>query len=731
MIWQRLTSFRIAILVGVLLSALRFTGCQYLDLIDMRALDYRFVQRGVRPPSPDIVIVGIDDASLEKVGRWPWSRTVMARLVERLSATEPAAVGFDIVQSEATTNQPIDSLREHIEGVDDRTWEAVRRALSQGSADDETLANAVRASGRSVLGYFFDFNVPSTDGPPPRVSTYNLVQNSHSGLGEKRVPDASRARANLPNLTAAARDVGYFNFFPEADGSYRRAPLAIRFRGQVALPLSLAMFRVARPNETLGIRFADFGVETVRVGSVFVPVDEDGQLLINYRGPGKTFPHFSAVDALEDRIPAGTFRGKLVLVGVTASAMADLRVTPFDGLFPGVEIHANILDNILRNDFVVQPRWVVLAETGIILAAVLLLGFGLHYARGLIGAVVAAALVVAYVAGSQWVFVSEGMPLSLVYPMLAIVLTYMAIGVQHYAVEEREKRKIRDAFGLYLSPSLARLVSERPEMLALGGDKRELTVLFSDIRGFTTISERLEPEVLVELLNEFLGEMTDVIFTYDGTLDKYIGDAIMAVWGAPLHQPDHAARACKAALGMANRLLDVLDDNWKQRGWPVLDIGIGLNTGPMVVGNMGSARRLSYTVIGDNVNLGSRLEGLNKMYGSRIIASEATVQAAGDVVVAREVDMVRVKGKRLPVRIFELLAPGTERDRWTPLVERFEAGIRWYRQQRWNEALDAFMATLQERPEDGPAKLYVERCHEMRETPPGPEWDGVTIMEVK
>jgi len=302
--------------------------------------------------------------------------------------------------------------------------------------------------------------------------------------------------------------------------------------------------------------------------------------------------------------------------------------------------------------------------------------------------------------------------------------------VQHYVVEEAEKRKIRNAFGLYLPPTLATLVSEHPEMLKLGGDKRELTVMFSDIRGFTTLSEGLEPEALVELLNEFLGAMTEVIFGSEGTLDKYIGDAIMAVWGAPIPQSDHAARACLAALGMVERLR-VLAAQWAQRGLPRLSIGIGLNTGPMVVGNMGSARRLSYTVIGDNVNLASRLEGLNKMYGSGIIASESTLRAAANIVVARELDLVRVKGKKLPVRIFEILATADEGESWKPLVERFTAGIAAYRARQWDEAMAAFSAVLAERADDGPSLLYMERCRTMRETPPPADWGGVTVMEVK
>jgi adenylate cyclase len=722
----RLSPLRLALVLGAALAGMRLAGCHYLDLLDVRAVDYRLLQRGPQAPSPDVVIVGIDDASVDQLGRWPWSRALMAALVDRIAAGDPAVIGFDIVQSEPTAPPPgarLDTLAEAGDGA------LAQEALVRGAAEDARLVEAVQTSGKSVLGYFFEFNAPPMDGAA-RVSTYNSVRRSTEGAGERHLPAAPLARVNLPALTAAARETGYFNFLPDADGSLRRVPLAIRFQDEIALPLSLAMLRVVRPSDPVTMRLADFGVETVHVGDLGVPVAEDGQMLINYRGPGGTFPHVSAVDVLRGEVDPQVFRGKLVLVGVTAAAVSDVRVTPFDGVMPGVEIHANVLDNLLRADFIWQPRWVMLVELSGIVGATLLLGVVLQRLRGIAAALVAAALVAGYLVASQWVFVGQGLALSLVYPILAIGLTYSAISVQHYVAEESEKRKIRNAFSLYLSPSLARLVSEHPEMLKLGGDKRELTVLFSDIRGFTTMSEGLEPEQLVDILNEFLGEMTDEIFAHDGTLDKYIGDAIMAVWGAPIPQTDHAARGCRAALGMVARL-DGLNQRWRPQARPVLEIGIGLNSGPMVVGNMGSARRLSYTVIGDNVNLGSRLEGLNKLYATRIIASETTVRAAADSVVARDLDLVRVKGKRLPVRIYEIVAAGAERQRWGAFVERSDAGVQAYREQRWDEAMALFTEVLQMHPGDGPARLYLERCAAMRAEPPGPDWDGVTVMETK
>jgi adenylate cyclase len=728
--WKRLSSLHIAIFLGVVLSVFRFHGCRYLDLLDLRARDYHLLQRGVGEAFADIVIVAVDDASLEQFGRWPWSRAVVAQLVDRLVEADAAVIGFDIVQSEATSDRGLDRLRQRVPKMDDQTWQAERQALDEGAADDEQLAQAIRASGRTVLGFFFDFERQTAVDPSAPLPGYNIVRNSSGGRGERRVPAARLMQANLPQLTAAARAVGYFNFVPDPDGSYRRAPLTIRFGEHMTLPLSLAMLQIYRPQAPLAIRFAEFGVESVHFGSESIPVAEDGQMLINYRGPKKTFRYVSAADVLNQRIQPELLRGKLVLVGVTATAVGDIRVTPFDGTLPGVEIHANVLDNILRRDFITRPQWTILAETVVTLLLTLSLGMALHYARGRSGALVAVGLLAGYLVASQRVFVSYGLSLSLVYPLLAIGLTYAAIGVQHYVGEEREKRKIRDAFGLYLNPSLARMVSERPEMLALGGDKRELTVLFADIRGFTTFSEQLEPEALVELLNAYLGEMTEVIFAHDGMLDKYIGDAIMAVWGAPLPQTDHAARACRAALMMVRRLRS-LNQEWQQRGWHVLEIGVGLNTGPMVVGNMGSARRLSYTVIGDNVNLGSRLEGLNKIYGSQILASEATILAAEGAVVARELDLVCVKGKRLPVRIFEILALGDDRVAWVDVVERFAAGVGAYRQRQWEDAIAKFRRVLEMRADDGPAQFYLQRCREMLPHPPDAQWDGVSVMDVK
>ncbi len=720
------TPLRIALLIGIALSVVRFNNSQFFYLSDIRAMDFRLLQRGRIDPGNEVVIVAVDDDSVTRVGRWPWPRTIFAQLIDRIAAERPLAIGVDVTFSEPSSFDESSGRNAKPNGVTPEAWETVQAALR---LQDEALVESIRRAKRVVLGYFVQRGLGQPTQVDPHVSTYNLVQGKDGGRGVLEIPNAEQAHAGLPKMTTAAHGLGYFNVIPDdGDGFVRRLPLAIRYGDTFIQPLSLATLRAALGDPMLRLRLNPFGAEAAQLASVQIPLAEDGQLLINYRGPSHTFRHVPAVDVLDGRAAPDALAGKIVLIGVTATAVADVRVTAFSEIFPGVEIHANVIDNILRGDFIRQPRWLVAVDIGAILLFSLFLGFVLSRLRGARGAIAAIAALALYLVGSQHIFVRYGLPLSLVYPILAIVGTYTGIVLFQYVIEEREKRKVRRALALYLSPSMAELVSAHPERLALGGEKRDLTVFFSDIRGFTSMSEKLAPEELVELLNQYLGAMTDIIFEYDGMLDKYIGDAVMAVWGAPLAQPDHARRACLATIAMT-RKLDELNRGWQQRGWPRLDIGCGLNTGPMVFGNMGSSQHLALTVMGDNVNLGSRLEGTNKMYGTRIIASESTVQAAGDVIVARELDLVRVKGRHEPVRMFEVLGAADDRARLQARADDFERALRAYRQRRWDEAEAMFEAMANEG--DAPAALYAERCRTFAIDPPGDDWNGVTVLESK
>jgi len=433
---------------------------------------------------------------------------------------------------------------------------------------------------------------------------------------------------------------------------------------------------------------------------------------------------------MKGRIPAETFRNKIVLVGATAIGIYDLRVTPFGATYPGVEIHATVIDNILHSNFLLHSSFTRFIDLCAIIIFGLLMGLIIPRLRAVTGIIFAIILLIVFVAFNMFIFSGYNVWLNLIYPALTMLVIYLGITVYRYITEEREKKKIRGAFQYYLTASVINEMLKDPSKLKLGGDKKDLSVLFSDIRGFTTISEKLSPEELVHLLNEYLTAMTDIVFKYDGTLDKYMGDAIMAVFGAPLDQPDHAKRACLTALDMMAEL-HRLQKKWQEEGKPPLNIGIGINSGDMVVGNMGSQMRFDYTVMGDMVNLGSRLEGINKEYGSNIIFSEFTYNVVKDAMCCRELDWVRVKGKKLPVKIYELLGEKKDEGRWKEFISKFEEGLALYRAAKWDEAIAAFREAMKIKPEDAASQLYIERCKNLQENPPPEPWDGVFTMTRK
>jgi adenylate cyclase len=483
----------------------------------------------------------------------------------------------------------------------------------------------------------------------------------------------------------------------------------------------------------VGAEGAEGTLQQVRVGDAFVlDVDDVGRVPLNYYGPYRDFPTWSATDVLHGRIAPADLAGKIVLVGTTAAGTWDQRVTPFDDIAPGVVTHATFVENVLRGELLERTGAVFLLELGLMVA----LAAGLAWLFSRVSA--RAALPALLLAAGAWgavavlalrrgeVVLALGMPLAQMLSMFVVATSY------RFFSEEREKRRARETFGRFLAPAIVERVLAREGPLRLGGEKRVLTVLFSDIRGFTGISEQLDPPRLLELLNEYLTPMTEIVVSeHQGTLDKYIGDAIMAFWGAPQEQPDHALRACRAALAMVDRLA-TLREGWRARGLPDVDVGVGINTGPMSVGFVGSEDRFyNYTVLGDAVNLASRLEGANKAYGTRVILGPATYAEVRDQVVARELDLVRVKGKREPVHVYELLAlaPGTPE--LGAFVERFRLGLAAYAARRWEEATARFLEADRLCGGDPASRRYVERCEAMRRAPPGPEWDGVYEMSTK
>ena len=739
----KLSGFKIALLLTLVVLGIYYLDPHFLTILELKTLDARFLSRGKIPTSNQVVLVTIDEKSLDQLGRWPWPRVRLAQLLDALVKAGVKVVGFDIVWSEPDENSQLEVLTKIKQKLGElkvasRELERYVAEALQKADSDRILADSLVRSQRAVLGYFFHFSPQEGSGKQespakemPPLTSFNLVKFTSEEAARVPLFEAIHAEVNLPILSQAAAGAGYFNIFPDPDGTVRWAPLVIKYQDRFYCSLSLAVLQKFQDDSPLALRIAEYGVDQVRLGKVSIPANEEGRLLINYRGPQKTFSHYSATDVIHGRVPEEAFRGKIALVGATAIGIYDMRVTPFEHVYPGLEIHANVIDSILQGQFLYRPNWITLVDILAILAIGLSLGLLLQRVRALWGALLGCLVFLAVLALGKTLFDSQGVWMNLTYPLLNLVLINTGVTGYRYMTEEKEKKKIRGAFQYYLTASVVEEMLKNPDKLKLGGEKKDLTVLFSDIRGFTSISERMTPEGLVKFLNEYLTQMTDIVFKYDGLLDKYMGDAIMAIWGAPLDQADHARRACLTALDMVEEL-HRLQKKWSAEGMPPLNIGIGVNAGPMVVGNMGSDRRFDYTVMGDSVNLGSRLEGLNKVYKTNIIASEMIYERVHEEFLARELDLVRVKGKHQPVKIYELLslvksaAPDQR-----ALAEGFHAALAEYRKKNWDKAREAFQKILARFPHDGPAKLYLERCETLSKNPPPADWDGVYTMTTK
>jgi adenylate cyclase len=551
---------------------------------------------------------------------------------------------------------------------------------------------------------------------------------------------AAGAEANITKLAEAAVSYGFININPDPDGTLRHALLMVRYQKQDFFP-SLA-FEVVRqyehiPDQDIAAYIAPNGLERIDFGRHHLRQSRDGTALINYTGPYGTYQRYSMWDVMSGSLPPETFKDKIVLVGATAIGMGDLRNTPFESpIYMGVEVHANIIDDLLHSEEKGRSflhRGFSERMTDVAFILLFGLGFGLWFSR--IRPLYSTISLVLGLAAFAWfvyfIFAHEGRWLSFVIPAGTLVANYAAVTSFRMIFEESEKRKIRKTFSQYLSPGVIALIERDPQKyIRPGGEMKELTVMFSDIRGFTTISERLTPDELVSLLNQYLGAMTDVVFAHYGTLDKYIGDAIMAFWGSPYPQADHAFRACACAVGMAGALRK-LNTRWLEEGRTPLAIGIGLNTGPVNVGNMGSDKRLAWTVMGDNVNLASRLEGITKEYQTQIVVSEGTEQDVASHFVFRELDKIRVKGKHKPVKIFELLDIATERPKYAALLAQFDEAMAAYRSQDWKEAAARFGELLGAYPEDGPTRVFLQRALEYLDNAPESDWDGVYVMKSK
>jgi adenylate cyclase len=730
---------RPAVALGLIALFLLHTVGQ-LPLSAVDGLERRLYDLRLRLTAPGglddrVVIADIDEKSLAVLGHWPWNRDKLATLMDTLFVHyDVAAVGFDVVFAEPDSDAGLGVLRELASGPlrGDAGFQREFRRRAPLLDYDRLFADSL--AGRAVvMGIVFgqDPAVQRNSLPPPLFSVPPEMAQ------QLLLPEPQGHVAALDVLQEKAHSAGFFdNPNVDDDGIYRRVPLLQRHGNDIYPSLALASVRAMLGEDApVDLDAVDYGggrlaIEGVLVGATYVPTDAESNVLVPYRGKAGSFPYLSIVDLLEKRIPAEELAGRIVLVGTSAPGLLDLRSTPLANKYPGVEVHANVIAGILDGNIRSQPQWTLGVEFMLLVVTGLLLAFLAPRLAPLMQVLLTVGLgaLVVVINLAAW---NGGIviPLAATLVLLLALFTWqMSYG---YFVEASGKRQITRLFGQYVPPELVDEMAQDPDSVSLEGQSRELTVLFSDVRSFTTISEGLSPKALSELMNAYLTPMTRIIHAHRGTIDKYMGDAIMAFWGAPVDDPEHAHHAIEAALEMKEELKRIGED-FKARGWPALKIGIGLNTGTMSVGNMGSEFRMAYTVLGDAVNLGSRLEGLSKQYGATIVVSEFT-RAACPGYVYRPLDCVRVKGKAEPVHIFEPVGREAELDATArELNSRFEQAIAHYQAQRWDEAA-AVLDALERDGFDNPMLLglYRERIAAFREQPPGADWDGVFTYTTK
>ena len=686
---------------------------------------------------PRIVIVDIDEKSLQEQGHWPWPRNKIARLVDLLfDRYKIDVLGFDVLFAERDESSGLKSLEAlgRSELSSNAAFNQSLNRLKPALNYDQIFADSLKDR-RVALGYYFLNEKSQSDSvgalPSPVLAAGSFDQ---ANVGAKR---ATGFTGNLPELQANASGGGYFSFpLVDGDGKFRRMALLQMYKGSLyeALGLAVARLNLREPkidfSYGMGRKSAE-ALEALKLGKrQRIAVDSDVATLIPFRGRKRSFSYISASDVLNDRVSPEILRDTIVLVGSTAPGLMDLRSTPVQEVYPGVEIHANLVAGIIDENIKERMDETWDFEFPLLSIVGLLFALGLPVLRPFWATVGSAALMISVVVFNltMWQFFNLDLPLASVVLMTGVLVGFNM--VYGYFIESHGKRLLSGLFGQYVPPELVDEMAKDPGAYSLEGESRELTVLFSDVRGFTTISEGLDPTQLTQLMNEYLTPMTHVIHQHRGTIDKYMGDAIMAFWGAPLHDPQHARHALLAGMEMLSKL-EALQDHFKAKGWPPIKAGVGLNTGEMTVGNMGSEFRLAYTVMGDAVNLGSRLEGLTKEYGVQIMVSEFTLAAVPDFVY-RELDRVRVKGKDRPVAIFEPICPqGEEPAGLLEELALYDVALCSYREQAWQQAAEQFAQLQTLHPQRYLYQVYAKRITYLRESPPGPDWDGSFTFTTK
>jgi len=722
--------------LGVLGHVANYYTVPYINQIENLLYDTRIRLSAPRGIDDRIVIVAIDEASLQQHGHWPFTREKFAQLMINLAAYNAKVVGFDVLFAERDESADVSLLREMANEKKDAAFRERLDQLEPLIDRDRLFANAMQ-NVPTILGYYFDTNIETAF--ETGVLPYAAFDLHESMTDSIFLPRGEGYSSPLAVLMESAYAGGFIsNPLIDPDGVVRRTPLLHEYHLSVYESLSLSMAATYLDDITLPI-FVDAStwmgdyppLEGLELAGRPIPIDPQGAVLVPFRGPAGSFPYISVGDVISGTVEdPSILDGRIALIGATAPGMGDLRTTPFGSIYPGVEVHANVIAGILDGNFRWEPAYTAAAEMLTVtlfglLAALLLPALSPVVSTLVTAAIASAALAVNFY---MWQVELHVLPLAMtLYTLFAIYTMNMLFG---YFFETRSRSHMDSLFGQYVPPDLVKEMSRDPEHYSLASQKLELSVLFTDIRSFTTISEGLDAAELSQLMDDYLTPMTQIVHEGHGTIDKYIGDAVMAFWGAPVFHPHHADQAVGGGLAML-KALDKLNVDFAKKGWPKIRIGVGVNTGMMSVGNMGSRFRRAYTVLGDAVNLGSRLEGITKMYGVDFVVSENTAHSAGRYAY-RELDTVRVKGKEKGVTILEPL--GLEEELPKEVLDRarsFKHFLFLYRRQDWRPAEQALRTLLEGEPDCFLYNLYLERIEHFRDNPPGEDWDGVFTFKTK
>ncbi|MCF8075050.1 MAG: adenylate/guanylate cyclase domain-containing protein [Desulfotignum sp.] len=718
--------------ITLLVAGLYVFKPAYLGILEYKLYDAVFQKVHSKESSDAVAIVDIDEYSLERFGQWPWPRYRVALLLQKIHMAGAIAVGVDILFAEPDGTSPV-VLKKAFKN--DLGLDVAFSGVPEGLMDNDHVLAAILQQGASVLGYSFGFEKSNPHKKIYLPPSLNAVEIKAPGADpvSRYLFQSHTLIPPLPDLLKGGTPAGFMNTITDKDGVLRRVPLCISFDQNIYPQLALATLLTAFKDNISDpmIKTTRGGVESIKIGNTVIPLESNGAMLLNYRGPSHSFPYISAGKILEDELSAGQLAGKIVFLGTSAAGLKDIRVSPLDPVFPGVEVHATIVDNILTNDVIHRPDWI----PGLEIACILFWGLATTFLIGWGGAHLTLPLTmllgVSVWYGSVWALGQMNIWISHFFPMLVLVLNFSILNMQKFWISEKRKKFFRSAFSKYVSKSVVDQLAENPEKLSLDGEEKQISILFSDIRGFTTLSERLSPSQVTMLLHDYFTPVTQIIMDNQGTHDKFLGDAVMCFWNAPLDVRNHENTAIKAALEIIE-LLPEINKKFEERFGVSLEIGIGLHSGLCRVGNMGSDDIFDYTIIGDNVNLASRLEGLTKFYGVQLIVSETMLRNRKKDLLIKELDMVRVKGKNDPVRIFTVYSSSNEnRDHLEKEIQEYAEGLNLYRKRNFGDAENYFSSLAARHPDQKLYPVYQERCVHFIDNPPDENWDGVFVHTSK